>query len=246
MDASSLAIDLPLSDGSASESDLASKNRVRAITKVLRRVFKRRIAVPYACFKLFTSRRSLIRQFGWIGSMGNGCPLDAAGNPVPWMNYSVVEFLEQRLVDSHRVFEFGSGYSTCFYARRCHEVISVEYDRDWHAMVTKMIPTNAQVLYRATDEDGDYCRSICEIGQTFDVVIVDGDDRNHCVDQAINRLSADGVIVLDDSDREDYRPSFDRLASLGFKELTISGLKPGSPCRHQTTIFYRSDNCFRL
>jgi hypothetical protein len=47
---------------------------------------------------------------------------------------------------------------------------------------------------------------------------------------------------LDDSQREEYKPVFRELDKLGFKELTISDIKPFSFVKEQSTIFYRTNN----
>ncbi|KAA5539338.1 class I SAM-dependent methyltransferase [Roseiconus nitratireducens] len=210
------------------------------------RQLKSRFAVPYACYKLISTRRSLIRQSGWIQSIRTSTPCSESGDPVPWMNYSMVELLEERLRKTHDVFEFGSGFSTCFFGQHCRQVVSVEYDRSWYDRVQELIPDNARVIFQPRDTDGDYCRAIAQCEQSFHVVVVDGQDRVNCIRQALGHLEPDGIVLLDDSDRADYQPGFAALADAGFKSLSIGGLKPGSPCRHQTTIFYRPDNCFGL
>ncbi len=207
---------------------------------------KKRFAVPYACYKLFTKRGSFILDSGWVESIRTSTPCDRAGDPVPWMNYSMVDFVRERLNDSVDVFEFGSGYSTCFFAKYCRSVTSVEYNPGWLARVRAMVPDNARVLQQHEDVDGDYCRSIAGQQRSFDLVVVDGRDRVNCVRQSVDHLTRGGVILLDDTERERYRPAFDFLAGHGFRQLTLSGVKPGTPCRCQTTIFYRDGNCFGI
>ena len=67
-----------------------------------------------------------LRDHGWFRSFGERSPVDAAGRPVPWMGYCVIDFLEERLTRDFRIFEFGSGGSTLFWASRCAEVVSYE------------------------------------------------------------------------------------------------------------------------
>src|SRR5262245_28763699 len=50
---------------------------------------------------------------------------------VPWLTFGAVRFLESRLASTQRVFEYGSGGSTLFLARRVEQVISVEHDVRW-------------------------------------------------------------------------------------------------------------------
>jgi hypothetical protein len=216
------------------------------MSSALGRSLKRRFAAPYACYKLVTTKRSFIRESGWIESIRTSKPCDRDGSPVPWMNYSMVELLRERLDKTHRLFEFGSGFSTCFYAEHCKSVTSVEYDRAWLELVRETIPENATIIYQSSDTDGDYCRTIRHQLDDFDVVVIDGRDRVNCITQSLYRLSDVGVLLLDDSDRAEYADSFDMLESAGFNRLCIAGLKPTSPCRHESTIFYRHGNCLGI
>ena len=50
---------------------------------------------------------------------------------LPWFSYSAIDFLKIFLRKTHRVFEFGSGGSTLFFADRCASVESVEEDPSW-------------------------------------------------------------------------------------------------------------------
>ncbi|MEM6778189.1 MAG: FkbM family methyltransferase [Planctomycetota bacterium] len=213
---------------------------------IVGRQLKRRLAVPYGCYKLATKRGSFIHESGWLESIRTSTPCDQSGSPVPWMNYSVVEFLRERLQPGFRVFEYGSGYSTCFFASLCQTVISVEYDKAWLDRVRQMIPTNARVIHQEKDVDGEYCRTIHQVDGNFDIVLVDGRDRVHCVAQAVSCLTGEGVLLLDDSDRPRYRKAVDQLTQEGFRNLKFSGLKPGNPCRTETTVFYRDHNCLGI
>jgi hypothetical protein len=50
----------------------------------------------------------------------------------PWMCFPAVERLDRLVTAESRVFEFGSGGSTIYFAQRAREVVSVEHDRSWH------------------------------------------------------------------------------------------------------------------
>jgi hypothetical protein len=53
----------------------------------------------------------------------------------PWMCFPAVERLERLLTADSRVFEYGSGGSTIFFAQRVAEVVSIEHDRSWYARI---------------------------------------------------------------------------------------------------------------
>ena len=162
------------------------------------------------------------------------------------MNYAVVAFLERRLNKTLSVFEYGSGYSTLFYARYARSVISVEYDQAWYASIGPRLPPNASLLLVPNDVDGDYCRTIARNGDYFDVVVVDGRDRVNCVKQSMQALSSRGVIVLDDSERAKYAPAISYAQENGYLTVDFDGLKPTASSWCRSTILYRRENCLGL
>src|SRR5262249_26106778 len=65
----------------------------------------------------------------WLRSMGmSRGPLS---DGLPWMPFPAIEFLETLLTPDAKVFEFGSGGSTIFFAARVCELVTVEHDADW-------------------------------------------------------------------------------------------------------------------
>ena len=162
------------------------------------------------------------------------------------MNYPFVNLLKERLNKDLRLFEYGTGYSTLFYASRVQDVISIEYDKTWFDLMGAKVPNNVSLIFREKDIDGEYCRTINEFKQKFDVIIVDGRDRVNCVKQAITRLTPGGVVILDDSSRKKYQQAINYAHEKGFRALSIEGLKPTGKGADRTTIFYRDNNCFGI
>ncbi|MBR8826523.1 MAG: hypothetical protein DSM107014_01225 [Gomphosphaeria aponina SAG 52.96 = DSM 107014] len=58
---------------------------------------------------------------------------------LPWITFPAIELLENFLTNDMKVFEYGSGGSTLFFARRVSEVVSVEHDKSWFNDVSKQI-----------------------------------------------------------------------------------------------------------
>ena len=57
----------------------------------------------------------------------------------PWITFAAIELLEKTLSNNDRVFEYGTGGSTIFFAKRAKRVISVEHDIEWYNnVVTKL------------------------------------------------------------------------------------------------------------
>lgn len=146
-------------------------------------------------------------------------PLDC-----PWWNVAatreIAEFLGAR--PHARVFEYGSGASTAWLARRAGEVISVEHHQGWHALLGSLIPEFDNIDLRHRELEGDaYVGAIDEAGGLFDVIVVDGRRRVDCLARAIPHLKPGGIIVFDDTGRSRYRAA---IRSCGLNEVRHFGL----------------------
>jgi len=214
--------------------------------KTLEQTLKRHFWFLVIFKRLVLRKKSYLHYTGWVESIKRGYPCGSDGSEAPWMNYPVINILKERLNGDLSLFEFGSGYSTLFYAKLVRNVISVEHDRMWLNRMEDKVPDNVSLLYKEKDIDGMYCRTITEFNQEFDVVIVDGRDRVNCVKQAIGKLSKIGVIILDDSARMRYLEAIDHAKKKGFRALSIEGLKPTSFGIDRTTILYRGNNCLNI
>ena len=55
-----------------------------------------------------------------------------------------------------------------------------------------------------------------------------------------------GVLILDNSDRENYKEGIEFVLNNGFRQLPLRGLAPIVNCICETSIFYRDKNCLGL
>ena len=141
-------------------------------------------------------------EIGWINSLKKQMPMDENFNPLPWVTYGFIDFISERLNNSMDIFEYGSGNSTLWYAIRVNSIISVEHDRAWFDKIKKNMPKNSNIYYQELEYGGLYSQFSSQLDRKFSMVIVDGRDRVCCIKNAINSIKDDGVIVLDDSERE--------------------------------------------
>jgi hypothetical protein len=190
--------------------------------------------------------KGYLNEIGWFNAFDNKKPVDANGNPIPWVTYSFIDFIKERIDKQHTVFEFGSGNSTFFYAKYAGIVVSVEHDKGWYDLIANDRPANSEIIFCELKKDGDYCRMPVKLEEKFDIIIVDGRDRVNCCKQAVYALSENGVVVLDDSERDFYKPGIDFLLEKGFKQLSFSGISPGLFYRKSTSVFYKEGNCLGI
>ncbi len=192
------------------------------------------------------NHKGYLCDIGWFKAFDTKSPVDGEGNPIPWVTYSFIDFIKNRIKKQHTIFEFGSGNSTFFYAKSAGIVVSVEHDKEWFDKIVKDKPENSEMIYCELIRGGDYCHMPVKLEEKFDVIIVDGRDRVNCCKQAVDALTNEGVVVLDDSEREYYREGIDFLLKKGFKQLSFSGISPGLFYNKATSVFYRVDNCLGI
>lgn len=186
----------------------------------------------------------LLKPLGWGRSFRDGQSVNALGQPIPWMCYPVVEFLEERVPQGVAVFEWGSGNSTLWWAQRASRVIACEHDVHWAAYVKSRSPSNAEVITRELVGE-DYPLESSRHDR-FDIVVIDGRRRVECSQVALLCLTDRGVIVWDNSDRPEYSDGLGGLRDAGFRTLTFSGLAPLVSRPTSTTIAYRDNNVLKL
>jgi precorrin-6B methylase 2 len=191
--------------------------------------------------------RRYLRQTGWLRSLRESACVDKNGDALPWYTYSAIDFLSGRITADMAVFEFGCGNSTIWWAKRCQSVIAVESSADWVTRVRPLLPQSAVVSHEAESVDGAYAHSVLSGESNYDVIVVDGIDRNNCLHYALSMLRLDGVVVWDNSDRrDDYSLGFAELTRHGFREIYLSGLGPLNAYGWATSVFYRDSNCMGI
>jgi predicted O-methyltransferase YrrM len=120
---------------------------------------------------------------------------------LPWLNYTAIWRLSKIIGPDYRVLEFGSGFSTLWFARRCGQLVSIEDDAAWHQIVAaKLIDAGlSHVDYRHRSET-DYCDLADIPEKSQNLVIVDGSRRNDCARLALGKARPGGYVFLDNSD----------------------------------------------
>jgi len=136
----------------------------------------------------------------------------------PWIAQGATRFLEQNLPLTTSVFEWGSGRSTTWFARRCKKVVSIEYDKTWSEKVNENLVeeniTNAEVFFIPLDHDKkaptpevydplpNYVTHLFKYPkESFDLIVVDGHYRLTCVAQCLDYLAPGGYLLIDNSNR---------------------------------------------
>lgn len=188
-----------------------------------------------------------LRNDGWFRSVREVSSVDAEGKPIPWITYPAIEFLRRRVKPEMNVFEYGCGNSTLWWAGLVREVVAIEHDRAWfEKMVSNPnLPPHVKLLHVDLEGEG-YPTAIIGHNKLFEIVVVDGRDRVECVKNCVEALTPTGVIILDNSDREQYSQAVDFLLDCGFRKLEFVGLCPIVSVKSETSIFYKTGNTFGI
>jgi hypothetical protein len=195
---------------------------------------------------LSMSSHGYLKEVGWVNSVNRGIPLDIQNNPVAWVTYPFMDFIRSRLDRSMKIFEYGSGNSTLYYANLVDSVTAVEHDKKWYDQLTLDIPENVDLHFQSPESTESYAHFPNTLKNKFQIIIIDGRSRVKCMMRSTTALTKDGIIVLDDSERVQYQKGIEFLVTLGFKKIDFWGIAPGISYKKSTTIFYKSKNCIGL
>jgi hypothetical protein len=173
---------------------------------------------------------------------------------LPWWSYGAIRRYGELLRPTHRVFEYGSGGSSFFTARRAASVLSVENDPAWHQLVTgfaqqrKLANLTCELHLLqddqlATFQASTFCRRVTS--GLWDVIIIDchcgfqsgryGITRPTAFAASLPQVNHGGFLILDDSWM--YPELLAPRAGWIIKEYIGTG-----PCRYgvtSTAVFQR-------
>mgnify|MGYP001158266996 FL=1 len=184
---------------------------------------------------------------------------------LPWWSFGAIDHLESHLSSLSGkavVFEWGSGASTAWLAKRAAKVYSLEHDIEW-AKTTKDLVTkykNVKLITIPPDNTVDmfeseyisnkpghrglsfknYVNSINDIDAQFDLIAIDGRCKSACLKVAISKLKPDGVVLFDDSKRDRNQEAL--VAS----DLILKRYKGMVPClpyfTYETSVLMSKDS----
>lgn len=166
---------------------------------------------------------------------------------LPWWSLEAIRTLDKHLGQNQNVFEWGSGGSTLFLAKRSQKVTTVEQHPEWldrvSGALSKRSLTNVTLLFRELNMNNREAFESCPYAQALDsihdVIIVDGEDafgpdskwsaRESCFRIAEKWIKKPGgLILVDDS----WRYPMIRKESHAEKRVVHESI---GPCRKGVT-----------
>ena len=191
-----------------------------------------------------------LRRIGWNRSVNERRPQTAVGEPMPWLTYPVVYWLDGVLASEDRLLELGSGQSTRWFATRVESVVSIEHDPQWAARVSRNAPSNVEVIAAPCHGDeleaesaDPYISAIYALKpESFDMILVDGMARIAATRASVRLLRPKGAVMIDNSDRPGLSPAVRHLTKEGFGRIDFVGFTPGGSNFSCTSVFSRDFN----
>lgn len=184
------------------------------------------------------------KDFAIERSMNEKVCVDRDGNPIPWYTYPAIEYISQFDYSAKKVFEYGTGYSSMYWAKRALKVVSIEDKPEWFEKFSQEFKaSNWQMRY--CDEKEGYEDMIFADGEKYDVIIIDGKRRAECAACAVKALAKGGMIILDDSDRVntslEYQGAVKNLRAANLLQVDFYGFCPMNNYTKATSIFFSRD-----
>ena len=182
--------------------------------------------------------RTLERCQGHDRSVAERRAVDADGQPLPWYTYPAIEYLDQLDFSGARVFEWGSGWSTLWWAERALQVHSVEHDPKWFAALDEQ-RRRGNIALELQPKRAGYAGAILADEGRWNVIVVDGQARMPCAGNAVQRLAPGGLLIVDNSDWFPEVCAF--LREQGLLQVDLHGFGPIAWATWCTSLFFTRD-----
>jgi tRNA A58 N-methylase Trm61 len=121
-----------------------------------------------------------------------------------WDSFKDTLFKVLEVIKPSTVFEYGPGVSTSIMSiyPTVDIIDTVEHDRSWYEKYKWEFPDNVRIMYQPILEIYPETKGRCD---KYDLIFVDGREREQCLYIAKSRLKEGGVVILHDAERESYQ-----------------------------------------
>jgi hypothetical protein len=202
----------------------------------------------------------------WLVSLQKDYWVGPLEDSRPWITFQAIDFLNKNLSKTDKVFEYGMGGSTVFFAEKVEHVFSVEHDSEWYSLVLDKINTNRvkNVTTACIESEGlmqnssataasDYQsylsshgllfqKYVCSINNYqdnfFDLVSIDGRARPSCIQQSLSKVKPGKFLLVDNSERDHYQLAIQHLLS-NWRRRTFNGPTPYLQWFTETSIWQK-------
>jgi len=185
---------------------------------------------------------------------------------LPWLTFDAIRFLKYRAKEGSKVFEYGSGSSTLFWATFNADCTSIEHDPTWYAFMLRWLAATENVDLRLVPPDDEtvssneydvdnplsyrsravgfrqstfrnYVSQIDEFPNGyFDVVLIDGRARPSCIMHSVSKVKSGGMLIVDNANVPRYLAYTNHYLE-HFILHRFNGLGPINGATSQTNVY---------
>jgi predicted O-methyltransferase YrrM len=171
-------------------------------------------------------------------------------NPKPFIVVDAVEYMEKFIASLDRqcsVLEVGAGNSSLWFLSKGCKVLSFEHNKEWASDIVqnaeKAYPNYLKNLQIDVCQGPKALHKISHVTENFDIILIDSMNEFTSRFEAIkilkNKVSEDGILVLDNSDGPVNWKALSEMQNVKFERFT--GYAYNCPVVCQTTIWQGSD-----
>ena len=169
---------------------------------------------------------------------------------LPWMPYSTILKLHSVISKDFNILETGCGGSSLFFLQRCKTLTSLEHDKKWILALENKISTPnyknrwsivLRDLKTETLNNSPYLDFLTtQKDESFDLISIDGRLRNESLKIASYKVKRGGFILLDNSDRIEYKQGIEFINSLGWSRQDLNGFCYSLEWDSRSTIWHKN------
>lgn len=176
-------------------------------------------------------------RYGHFKSYSKKKSIDTNGNPIPWFTYPAIEYIDQLDLSDVDVLEWGSGSSSEYFQKNAKSIITIEHDKNWYESNKSSFVGNNKIIFTNLNS---YIDTAYSLNKKFDLIIVDGVQRDACMMAARRLINDGGLIILDNSDR--YPKLCEIMRQRDFLQIDMHGIGPINDYGWTTSIFYSKNS----
>lgn len=125
----------------------------------------------------------------------------ATGLVFPWYTKSFLDELVKWDLSDKTVFEYGAGASTIWWAMKVHRLFAVESSDLFCRAIDQKKIANLKVWHEPNPSTYPHAAFWPQLNFQFDIIIIDGIERDACVIPALQSLRHGGKLIIDNYDQ---------------------------------------------
>ena len=195
----------------------------------------------------------LAKHLGQYNSLKKRKPVDSNNNPLPWITYPCIEYLNQFDFSNEIVFEYGSGGSTkWFLNKKSKKVIALENEVRWFNLLLEDKNKYKNLTPVFANNENDFVNNT-EVFES-NVVFLDCDSNyrlkilQNLYKNTEKIKSNIKCIVIDDVDKKNLKGGdidkivFDLAQKLNWVQIDFMGFRPFNRTYASTTVLVNPKN----